>query len=318
MKMISFESARGATTGVVLEEGGVVATADIDASLPSDMRHLLALGSDRLRRLFDRASATQPCARLEELNLLPVVPDPHAIWGIALNYPSHIAEGGHPTPAYPATFLRLPLSHVGHGQPLIKPKNSKQYDYEGELAVIIGEPAHKVPRAQAMRHVLGYTCSNEGSVREWQKHTSQITPGKNFLASGSLGPWLTLASDVPAIMDCRLTTTLNGAVVQQARIGEMLFDIPALIEYLSDVVPLLTGDVILTGTPGGVGFRRKPQVFLNPGDVCSVSIDGIGTLQNVVLEEGDPWQGGAVEEVTRRRLVAAQAPTQSPARSCRA
>lgn len=304
MKLISFESTRGAATGVLLEDGGIVSTADIDPVLPTGMRALLGLGIDRLRRLLDRAASLQPSVRIEEVNLLPVVPDPHAIWGIALNYRSHIAEGNHPTPSHPATFLRLPLSHVGHRQPLIKPKSSNQYDYEGELAVIIGEPAHKVSRAQAMRHVLGYACANEGSVREWQKHTSQITPGKNFLGSGSLGPWLTLAADVPDIADRLLTTTLNGVVVQQERVGETLFDIPALIEYLSGVVPLLTGDVILTGTPGGVGFRRNPQLFLNSGDVCTVTIDGLGTLENFILEEGSSWQGGAVEEVTHRRLAA--------------
>ncbi|MGH8240326.1 MAG: fumarylacetoacetate hydrolase family protein, partial [Steroidobacteraceae bacterium] len=238
--------------------------------------------------LLRAASWSGPTLGLAQLSLLPPVPDPHAIWAIALNYHAHIAEGSHQRPDQPMMFLRLPISQVGHGEALIRPADSSQFDYEGELAVVIGRCCFQVDCAAARDFVLGYACYNEGSVREWQRHTSQITPGKNFVASGAFGPWLVTRDEVPDIYAQSLVTRVNGVEMQRARLGEMLFRIEEIIAYLSHIAPLLPGDVILTGTPGGVGLRRTPQRFLWQGDRVEIEISRVGTLCNPVVDGKSP------------------------------
>ncbi len=184
-------------------------------------------------------------------------------------------------------FTRFTDSQVGHGQPIIKPDVSDQVDYEGELAVVIGQGGHQIPEAAAMDHVAGYAAFNDVSVRDWQRHTTQFVPGKNFFHAGAFGPWLVTADELPEITAQELTTRVNGETVQHAPISDLLFPIPRLIAYISAFTPLSPGDVIATGTPGGVGFYRDPQLFLFPGDVVEVEISGIGTLRNLVAAEKD-------------------------------
>ncbi|KAA9150505.1 fumarylacetoacetate hydrolase family protein [Amycolatopsis acidicola] len=229
----------------------------------------------------------QPDYSLGEITYLPPIDDPVHIWCLALNYPEHhdeVQAAGRvqELPKQPALFARARDSLTGHEQPLRHPGVSEQYDFEGELAVVIGKPGFRIPAAEAFAHVAGYTVMNEGSVRDWQFHTRQITPGKNFLRSGAIGPWITTADEVSDVDSLRITTTVNGEVMQDDRAGSMVHKIPRFIEYVSSIAPLYPGDILATGTPSGVGFSRKPPVFLREGDMCEVAIEGVGVLRNRV------------------------------------
>jgi 2-keto-4-pentenoate hydratase/2-oxohepta-3-ene-1,7-dioic acid hydratase in catechol pathway len=221
---------------------------------------------------------------LTGLALLPVIPDPAKIFCIGLNYASHIAEMGTTQPAHPTVFTRWADTLVAHGAPLEKPRATQRLDYEGELAVIIGRGGRTIARERAMEHVAGYSIFNDASVRDWQRHSSQFTPGKNFPASGGFGPALVTPDEIDDLAALHVQTRLNGVTMQDQPIADLIFDVPALIEYLSAFTPLLPGDVIVTGTPGGVGDSRTPPVYLQPGDVVEVSIGTIGTLTNAVID----------------------------------
>ena len=216
-----------------------------------------------------------------------MIPDAAAkLLCVGINYMPHIKEMGRERPERPVLFVRFGDSIVGHGQPLLKPRESEQFDYEGELAVVIGKRARRVSRERALDYVAGYSCFNDGSVRDYQRHSPQFTPGKNFHASGAFGPWLVTADEIPDPRKLTLTTRLNGAVMQHESVGELCFDVPQLIEYCSTWTQLEPGDVIVTGTPGGVGAGRKPPVWMKPGDTVEVEISGIGTLRNPVSPTG--------------------------------
>ena len=221
---------------------------------------------------------------LASLTLLPVIPDPAKIFCIGLNYASHVAEMGNMQQAYPTVFTRWPDTLVAHGAPLEKPTATQRFDYEGELAVIIGRGGRAITRDQALEHVAGYAVFNDASVRDWQRHSSQFTPGKNFPATGGFGPALVTPDEIDDLAALRVQTRLNGTMMQDQPIADLIFDVPVLIEYLSAFTTLNPGDVIATGTPGGVGDGRKPPVYLQPGDVVEVSIGTIGTLTNPVIE----------------------------------
>jgi 2-keto-4-pentenoate hydratase/2-oxohepta-3-ene-1,7-dioic acid hydratase in catechol pathway len=194
---------------------------------------------------------------------------------------------GRERPEYPVIFVRYLSSLVGHERPLIKPAASEQYDFEGELAVILGRPARHVARQDAYDYVAGYSCFNDGSVRDYQRHGAQWTPGKNFESSGSFGPWMISADDAGRPQDMQLKTTLNGEVVQSESVGELCFGIPELIEYISTWTELQAGDVIVSGTPGGVGAGRNPPLWMRPGDTVEVDISGVGSLRNTVCAEDE-------------------------------
>lgn len=215
----------------------------------------------------------------------PVIPNPGRVICVGINFKAHMQEMGREPPAYPWLFVRWADSQVGHGQPLVRPSASDKYDYEGELAVVIAKPVRHVKAKDALDYVAGYTCFMDGSIRDWQNHGTQFTPGKNFKASGSFGPWLVTSDEIPDPSVLNLETRLNGEVMQQAPISDLQFDVPALIEYISTFAELQPGDVISTGTPGGVGFARKPPVWLKPGDTLEVEVDGIGVLSNPVSAE---------------------------------
>lgn len=210
--------------------------------------------------------------------------DSRKILCVGVNYRPHIEEMGRDLPEYPVVFTRFASSLVGHDEPLVRPRVSEQFDFEGELAVVIGKTARHVSREHAFEYVGGYCCFLDGSVRDWQRHTTQFTAGKNFERSGAIGP-VVAASAVgdPALLE--LTTRVNGAMMQRARVADLVFDIPHLIEYCSTFAALGPGDVIATGTPGGVGAARTPPVWLRDGDVVEVEIPGVGLLRNPVRDE---------------------------------
>ena len=203
---------------------------------------------------------------------------------VGVNYRPHIEEMGREIPSYPVVFTRFASSLVGPGEPVIRPQASEQLDFEGELAIVIGKNARHVSRENALDYVAGYCCFLDGSVRDWQRHTGQFTAGKNFDRSGAIGPMVP-AADVPDPTTLELTTRVNGEVMQRGNVADLVFDIPRLIEYCSTFTELRPGDIIATGTPGGVGAARTPPVWLKDGDVVEVDISGIGVLRNPVQDE---------------------------------
>lgn len=222
---------------------------------------------------------------IDNVQLLPPVDRPDKIICVGLNYRDHASEAASEPAPYPSLFVRFPSSQVGHRAPIVAPFNSTQFDYEGELAVVIGRPAHHVSPEQAMEHVGGYCCFAENSVRDFQQHSRQITPGKNFLASGAVGPWITTSDEVGDLRALSLITRLNGVEVQRTSLSDMIYDIPALIAYISSFTQLLPGDIIATGTPAGVGALRKPAVWMKAGDILEIEISNVGRLVNPVIGE---------------------------------
>ena len=203
---------------------------------------------------------------------------------VGVNYRPHIEEMGREIPSHPVVFIRFPGSLVEDGEALLRPRVSEQFDFEGELAIVIGKTARHVARADAYEYIGGYCCFMDGSVRDWQRHTGQFTAGKNFERSGAIGPMVSAAS-IPDPTLLELVTRVNGEVMQQGRIADLVFDIPSLIEYCSTFTELVPGDVIATGTPGGVGAARKPPVWLRDGDLVEVEITGLGALRNAVRDD---------------------------------
>jgi 2-keto-4-pentenoate hydratase/2-oxohepta-3-ene-1,7-dioic acid hydratase in catechol pathway len=244
-----------------------------------------ALAADALSEIEDHVAGRAVDLRLEDVETLPVIPDPAKIPCVALNYETHRTETGREKSKYPALFLRFADTQVGNGRALWKPRASDQLDYEGELAVVIGRRARRVPVAEALRYIAGYACYNDASVRDWQRHTHQFTPGKNFPRTGALGPWMVTADAIPDPSRLTLVTRLNGQEMQRATTDQMIFSVPELIAYISEFTELGPGDVIATGTPGGVGFLRNPPVFMRPGDVVEVEISEIGILRNPIEAE---------------------------------
>jgi 2-keto-4-pentenoate hydratase/2-oxohepta-3-ene-1,7-dioic acid hydratase in catechol pathway len=282
MRLASFERKGRTGFGIVVGDG-VVDAASRMPSKPSGLRAALAAGA--LREL-ERLATAAPDFGVDEITFAPVIPDAAAkLLCVGVNYMPHIKEMGRERPERPVLFVRFGASVVGHGRPLLKPRESDQFDYEGELAVVIGKRARRVSRERALDYVAGYSCFNDGSVRDYQRHSPQFTPGKNFHASGAFGPWLVTTDEIPDPRKLTLTTRLNGAVMQHESVGELCFDVPQLIEYCSTWAQLEPGDVIVTGTPGGVGAGRKPPVWMKPGDTVEVEISGLGTLRNPVAAD---------------------------------
>jgi acylpyruvate hydrolase len=230
---------------------------------------------------LDRAGAVP----LAEVTLRPVVPRPSKIFCVGLNYLNHVGETGREIPEYPVLFTKFAETLIGPADPIALPPESSQVDYEGELAVVIGRPGRRITADAALDHVAGYAVANDVTMRDFQYKTHQWLQGKAWEASTPVGPWLVTPDETgdPSTLDIALT--LNGAVMQQANTVQLMFDIPVLISRISEFVTLVPGDLILTGTPGGVGFRRDPQVFLAPGDRVRVAISGIGALDNPVVAE---------------------------------
>ncbi|HEU4539421.1 MAG TPA: fumarylacetoacetate hydrolase family protein [Polyangiaceae bacterium] len=283
MRWLTFQGPEGPRLGLIKGKGVV----DVSGRLGAPFRSLReALAADALGRAAGELAAHEGDLELAGLALCPVVPDPEKIICVGVNYAEHRAEMGrgenHP---HPVIFARFANSQVGHGRPLVRPRASTQLDYEGELAVVIGRRGRHVPRAEALAHVAGYACYNDASVRDWQRHTHQFTPGKNFVGSGAFGPWLAGADEIADPAGLALATRVNGLEVQRASTADMIFDVPALIAYCSTFTELAPGDVLVTGTPGGVGSKRNPPLFLKAGDVVEVEIERVGLLRNPVVDE---------------------------------
>lgn len=280
MKLASFTHAGRSGFGIVRDDALVdLAERGLGQSLKQ------ALASAALDEMRAVADATDTDIPLGDVTLLPPVVNPGKVFCIGVNYRKHVLEMGRDLPERPWVFTRSADSFVGHGSSMIRPAVSEQFDFEGELALVIGKTAHRVDAASALNHIAGYCCLNDGSIRDFQRHSGQFTPGKNFWRSGAMGPWLVTADEVGDPAALELETRLNGEVMQSAPTSDLIFDIPTLIEYCSTFARLEPGDVIATGTPGGVGAARKPPVWLRDGDTIEVSISGIGTLANPVVDE---------------------------------
>ncbi|MCA8883601.1 MAG: fumarylacetoacetate hydrolase family protein [Rhodobacteraceae bacterium] len=283
MKFASFTRASGAGFGAVVE-GGLV-----------DLTGWQGFGSlkDLIRGEALAEAAAYAAGRPVELlwgefAFAPVIPDPGKILCIGLNYQTHKKETGRPDVDYPTIFTRFADSQIGHRQPLIKPAISERFDYEGEMAVVIGQGGRNIPEDRALSHVAGYACYNDATVRDWQRHTFQFTPGKNFPGTGAFGPFLVTADEVGDYRALPIETRLNGEVVQKATLADLLFPVERLISYISTFTPLAPGDVIATGTPGGVGDKREPPLYMNEGAVAEVEIGMLGTLVNTVISDAKP------------------------------
>ncbi|WP_316201852.1 MULTISPECIES: fumarylacetoacetate hydrolase family protein [unclassified Bradyrhizobium] len=281
MRFASFTIDNAPTWGLV--EGTDIA--DLGAILRDRFPDLKsAIAADALKEAAAAASGARRYP-LSAISFLPVIPNPDKILCIGLNYETHRKETGRSEVENPTVFGRFANSQTGHLTDIIRPRVSTDLDFEGELAIVIGKPGRYIPRSEALQHIAGYACYNEGSVRDFQRHTHQFTPGKNFPATGAFGPWLVTPDEIDDLGPLRLQTRLNGEVVQDATISQMIFDIPRQIEYCSSFTRLEPGDVIATGTPGGVGSRRTPPLWMKPGDVVEVEIDRIGLLRNGIADE---------------------------------
>ena len=279
MKLASFSLSGKNSYGILVGDGVVDLGRRLGERCPS-LRAAIAQGA-----LADPNLAREtPDVALSQVTLLPPIPNPDKVICAGLNYRAHAAEAGMKLPEHPMVFLRLTNTLVGHDGAMVCPSTSGDYDYEGELALVIGKRGRHVRREDALSHVFGYACFNDGSIRDIQfKHS--IAAGKNFHKTGGFGPWLVTADEIPDPARLKLSTRLNGTKVQETGLDDLIFDVPTLVSYCSDWTPLLPGDVISTGTPSGVGFARKPPLWMKPGDVVEVEISGIGVLRNPILAE---------------------------------
>ncbi|WP_321911955.1 fumarylacetoacetate hydrolase family protein [Burkholderia cepacia] len=284
MKLVSFRHLGKESFGVA-NDRGVLDMGPYSSDVGATLREALARNS--LAAIESIAEGTHSLLRWDEIELLPVIPDPQKILCVGINYLTHVQETGREVPTKPMFFTRFADSQTAHGGPIVRPIASEKLDFEGELAVVIGRAARHVKAANAFEYVAGYACYNDGSVRDWQKHTIQFTPGKNFPSTGGFGPWLVTSDEVGDPSALSLVTRLNGEVVQQATTDDLIFDVPALIEYCSTFTELRPGDVIITGTTGGVGAFRQPPLWMKAGDIVEVEISKIGVLRNVVIDETD-------------------------------
>ncbi len=286
MRLISFIADDQPQYGLCVDRGIVA----LGRRLPyGDLRALLA--ADGIQAAARAAAGAAADFDLDAVRFLPAIPNPGKIVCIGLNYEDHRLETARPKMNYPTVFTRFADTQVGHREALVKPRHSDKMDYEGELAVVIGKPGRDIPAATAHEHVAGYACYNDASIRDFQGHTSQFTPGKNFPATGAFGPFLVTADEVGPVGAQRLQTRLNGRLMQDARLGDMIFPVDRLIAYVSSWTALSPGDVIVTGTPGGVGMKREPPVYMRAGDEITVEIDGVGTLSNRVVAEPPAARG---------------------------
>jgi 2-keto-4-pentenoate hydratase/2-oxohepta-3-ene-1,7-dioic acid hydratase in catechol pathway len=278
MRLASFTLNGRPAWGPVVE-GGVI---DATSQYPTLKA---ALAADGLAKVAAWAALRRADAALDAVAFLPTVPDPGKVWCCGLNYHEHVKETGREVTEQPTFFTRWADAQAGHGQPMLRPRESVQFDYEGEIAVVIGRSGRRIAPEDAGRHVAGYACFNDGSIRDWQRHTTQFAPGKNFWRSGALGPWMVTSDEIPFGTSMTLITRLNGLEVQRATTEMMIHSIAKQIAYVSTVAPLEPGDVIVTGTPGGVGAKRTPPLWMKAGDVVEVEIDRVGVLRNPVADD---------------------------------
>ena len=286
MRLIHFADDRGAPRlGARTGDGTFI---DLTAlGLPDTLDALLREGDAGLEAARAAIGRGGPARQLAEVRLLPPVLQPAKAFAIGLNYQDHAAESKFAPPKHPVVFQRYPSSWVAHGQPIVRPRISTQFDYEAEVVAVIGKAGRYIAKEDALSHVAGYSLFNDGSVRDWQTRSAQWLLGKNFDASGSFGPEFVTADELPAgASGLRLQCRLNGRVVQDANTRDMIFDVATLVSECSQAMALAPGDILITGTPSGVGLARTPPLWMQPGDVCEVELEGLSTLRNSVVDEG--------------------------------
>ena len=280
MKFLSFRAGNAAHYGLV--DGKKVV--DLTARLKyPDLKALIA--ADASAEAAREAKGAAADFTLDQIRFDPVITNSDKIICVGLNYHEHLNETGMAKHPYPTIFTRWADTQVGHLQPLVRPKLSETFDYEAELVVIIGKGGRYIAEGDAMNHVAGYSCYNEGSVRDYQRHASQWTPGKNFPATGAFGPFLVTPDDMGQLAGKKIQTRVNGKTMQSSTLDMMIFGVPQLIAYISSFAPLSPGDVIVTGTPGGVAWVRTPPPWMKAGDIVEVEIDGVGLLKNTIVDE---------------------------------
>jgi 2-keto-4-pentenoate hydratase/2-oxohepta-3-ene-1,7-dioic acid hydratase in catechol pathway len=278
MKLASYRTGGRDWFGAVTGDGIVALNERLGLASLRD-----ALASDRLADIREIVTTARSDHALREVTWLPVIPGPDRILCAGINYRSHAAETGRELPKQPSMFIRLADTLVGHEGEMVRPNVSEQFDFEGELAIVIGRGGRHIPVERALEHVAGYTCFVDGSVRDYQKFS--VTSGKNFPATGPVGPWIVTTDEIPDPTRLMLTTRLNGREVQRSGTDLLIYSVPQIIAFCSDFTTLAPGDVIATGTPEGVGHRRNPPLWMKPGDVLEVEISGIGTLRTRVVDE---------------------------------
>ena len=280
MKLLSFTRLGKTGFGAVVNEGIIDLTGKLGPEINS-IKDLITLNMEDDAEEYILGKTED--LSLSDITFLPVIPNPEKIMCIGLNYLEHKKETGRPDVDNPTIFTRFADSQVAHLQPLIKPDKSDRFDYEAEMAIIIGKGGRFISEEDALNHIAGYSCYNDGSVRDYQRHTSQFTPGKNFPGTGGFGPYLVTPSEVGDYRELPIELRLNGNVMQKATLSDLIFPIPKLISYISEFTALSSGDVIVTGTPGGVGDRRNPPLYMVPGDIVEVDIGLLGVLKNPVV-----------------------------------
>jgi 2-keto-4-pentenoate hydratase/2-oxohepta-3-ene-1,7-dioic acid hydratase in catechol pathway len=282
MRLVTYRHGPRDSFGVVVD-GGIVDGARALGGRSADLKSVLAAGAlDELARSVQGRPAE---VALADVQLLPPIPSPDKILCVGINYVAHREETGRSETPYPTLFTRFGNTQVGHGQALVRPAASTEFDYEAELAVVIGRRGRHLGREDALSIVAGYSCYQDATLRDWQRHTSQFTPGKNFVATGGFGPWLVTADEIPDPSRLTVIGRLNGREMQRSGTDLLIFDVPELIAYITTFTELVPGDVISTGTPGGVGSKRTPPVWLRAGDVFEVEVTGVGILRNPVVDE---------------------------------
>ena len=282
MKLISFLNQGTPSYGIVNGDDVLDLTPILGAQAP-DLKTLIA--KDLLGVAAEAAKTRPFTLKYSQLTLLPVIPNPGQIFCIGLNYGEHVQETGSKVTESPVIFTRVADSQVAHNQDILRPAESHRLDYEAEIAIVIGKGGRRIKEEDAWDHIVGYACYNDGSVRDWQVATSQWIPGKNFYKTGGFGPWMVTSDEIQPGRVMRLQTVLNGQVLQDTTTDKLIHSIPRQIAYISTFTPLSPGDVIVTGTPGGVGNKRTPQIFMKPGDVCEIVVDAIGTLRNGIRDD---------------------------------
>ena len=282
MKLISYAINGDSSIGALIDGGVADLPRRMKQKFPT-MRALLENDAVALARAALQGASAD--FRIDDIRFEPVVTNPSKILCIGLNYEDHRLETARPPSTYPTVFTRFADTQVGHSEAIIKPRHSAKVDYEAELAVIIGKPGRDIPEERASAHIAGYSCYNDVSIRDFQGHSTQFTPGKNFPGTGAFGPALVTPDEMGDIGAQRIQARLNGKIMQDAQLSNMIFSIERLIAYISRWTPLAAGDVIITGTPGGVGFSRVPPVYLADGDEIIVEVEGIGMLRNRVAAE---------------------------------
>ncbi|MDZ3992656.1 fumarylacetoacetate hydrolase family protein [Pseudomonas sp. Teo4] len=282
MKLVSFHLNNRPGYGAVVGDR-VVDLSSYFKDVP-DLASLIA-APGKLEQAKKLAAASDGELVLADLTLSPVIPSPGKIICVGINYVAHAEEAGRKVGQHPVIFQRFAETLQAHDAPLVRPKVSDEFDFEAELAVVIGKGGSHIAPENAMEHVAGYTCFNDASVRDWQFHTHQYGMGKTFRFTGALGPWLVTADEIADYRDMQIRGILNGEQMQEGKLSELAFDIPHLISYVSQALDWNPGDILATGTPSGIGFKRNPPIFLKPGDIFEVTISQIGTLRNPVIDE---------------------------------